>query len=290
MSSSQSKRQASSPAEKLPSTKKMTTLAAAPVPTKPSNQAKSPQANQAVQDPTKGSLIRFEVVGINEKSFYGTLSEIEIIYIWEKVLGRDKDEIFAMSYSRSLTRNFKVTFKLKAQVEAADLYPVAAFEYHRKKQDATSDDDYDVITCRFIGYLTVKPAEIGQFTRITVKTNDFTIEPQQIVAWLSKFGSVNAVHDYEKNSVGLRTDVLETEILLRRHIPEYLPIAGRKAQVSYPGIPKACNNCYTVGHMKRNCKSKKRDWIHRVAELRKSGEFEDELFGGWIAILDQMQA
>ena len=77
------------------------------------------------------------------------------------------------------------------------------------------------------------------------------------------------------------------EIVLARHIPEFLPIAGRKVQVSYPGIPKACNNCFQIGHLKRNCKAKKRNWLERVDELRKSGEFEDPMFGGWIAILDQ---
>jgi hypothetical protein len=246
-----------------------------------------PPAKQP-KDATSGSLFRFEVVGINDKKFYGSLTELEIVYVWEKVLGRSKDEIFAMSYNRSLTRNFKVTFKLAIQADPADIYPEPTFEFRRSRPDASEGEvDYDVIQCKILGYLTVKPAEIGQYTRVTVKTNDFAIEPKQITQWLAKFGSVNAIFDYEKNSVGLRTDVFETEILLRQHIPEHLPIAGRKVLVSYPGIPKSCNNCYQVGHLKRNCHSKKRDWLHRVAELRASGNFEDELFGGWIPILDQ---
>ncbi len=137
----------------------------------------------------------------------------------------------------------------------------------------------------------MKPAEIGQLTRVTVRTNDFAVDPSEILPWLAKFGSVNnANNDFEKNSVGLRTDVFETTLLLKKHIPEFLPIAGRKLQVFYPGIPKACNNCYQVGHMKRNCKAKKREWIDRVDEIRRSGEFEDELFGGWVSILEQIKA
>jgi hypothetical protein len=90
--------------------------------------------------------------------------------------------------------------------------------------------------------------------------------------------------------MGIRTDVFETSILLKEHVPEYLPVAGRKVQVAYPGIPKGCNNCFAVGHLKRNCKSKKVEWLDRVAELRASGRFEDDLFGGWIAILEQRRA
>jgi hypothetical protein len=32
---------------------------------------------------------------------------------------------------------------------------------------------------------------------------------------------------------------------------------------------------------------KKRDWLERVAEIRKAEGFDDSMFGGWIAILDR---
>lgn len=280
--SSNSKRQATSPAEKIPQNKKPMSL---------STQPSVPAAASKPVDPSKGSLIKIEVVAINDKVFYGTLSEVELVYIWEKILGRSKDEIFAMSYNRTLLRNFKVTFKLNFKAEPSEIYPEPTFVYHRKRPgtDDDDEDDFDVILCKFVGYDTVKPAEIGKLTRITVKTNDFSVEPESIIPWLAKFGSVSNHHDYEKNSVGLRTDVLETEIVLMRHIPEFLPIAGRKLQVSYPGIPKGCNNCYKTGHLKRNCKEKKVEWLDRVAGFKATGEFEDELFGGWIALLESQK-
>jgi hypothetical protein len=284
--STKSKRPANSPPEKIPTSKKTTMNVQIRKPQTSGSQ--SAPALTPAQDPTKGSLFKFEVVGINNKPFYGTLAEVEIIHIWEKILGRSQDEIFAMSYNRSLTRNFKVTFKLKSSAEPSDLYPEPTFEFHRLRTDAVdAEKDFDVITCKILGYLSAKPAEIGQYTRVTVKTNDFAIEPLQILPWLAKFGSVSSNFDYEKNSVGLRSDVFETELLLRKHIPEHLPIGGRKVLVHYPGIPKTCNNCYRVGHLKRNCRSTKRDWLERVAELRASGDFEDEMFEGWISILEQ---
>jgi hypothetical protein len=281
-----SKRQAVSPAEKLPQTKKTEIEMFGSRRTPPPAPTKQAQAQRPAKDPSKGSLIRFEVLEINGKQFFGSLSEIEIIYIWEKVLGRSKDEIFAMSYNRSLTRNFKVTFKLCEKVETFEIYPEATFEFHRAR-DSGNENDFDVLLCRFIGYSSVKPAEIGQLTRITVKTNDFTIEADQILPWLAKFGSVAAAGDYERNSVGVRSDVFETEILLKEHVPEYLPIAGRKALVNYPGIPRSCNNCYGTGHVKRSCKSRKKEWVQHVKEMRATGRFEDEIFGGWIAIIER---
>jgi hypothetical protein len=276
------KRQANSPAEKTSTIKRLSSV------TPPIMPPKKPAAAASVSTPeeeSEGSLFRFEVIGINDKTFYGSLSECEIIHIWEKVLGRSKEEIFAMSYSRSLTRNFKVTFKLNEKLMPVDIYPEQAFVYYRKSSPGSESDD--AIHCKIIGYSEVKPVELGQLTRITAKTNDFSVTPAEINAWLAKFGSVSVKYGYEVNSVGVRSDIFETEIVLAKHVPEFLPIAGRKIQISYPGIPRACNNCYQVGHMKRNCRLKKIDWLHRVAEIKKSGDFEDELFGGWIPILQR---
>jgi hypothetical protein len=276
---SSAKRLANSPAEKAPENKKIGSVSTPFVMTaKPSKQA------PPVEDPSNGSLIKFEILALNNSPFYGTISEVEILHIWEKVLGQSRTDIYAMTYSRSLKRNFKVTIKHVLKITPSELYPEPEFEYRRGKPDS---DEVDVFSCKLIGFSELKPAEIGQLTRITVKTNEFSVTASQIIPWLVKFGTLSSNHDLERNSLGLRTDVFQTEIVLRKHIPEFLPIAGRKVLVNYPGIPKSCNNCYQVGHLKRNCRLKKREWIDRVHELRSSGEFEDELFGGWIPILDQ---
>ena len=262
-----------------------------PVPV-PTSQAGTSSSASSVSAATaaSGSIFKFEVIGINDKIFYGSLAECEIIHIWEKVLGRSRDEIFGMSYDRSLTRNFRVTFKLNATIEPCNVYPEAHFVYYRKSAAPANegDEDSDAIHCKILGFDSVKPVELGTLTRITVKSNNFAVPAEDIVQWLSKFGSVSANFDFERNSLGLRSDVFETEIVLNRHVPEFLPIAGRKVQVAYPGIPRACNNCYETGHLKRNCKSKKKTWLQRVADIRKNGEFDDSMFGGWIGILENL--
>jgi hypothetical protein len=80
-----SKRAANSPAEKAPENKRSVAVPVA-----------LPKEVMSVKpkDPTKGSLVKFEVVSINNAPFYGTLAEIEILHIWEKVLGRCRSEIY----------------------------------------------------------------------------------------------------------------------------------------------------------------------------------------------------
>jgi hypothetical protein len=73
---SSTKRQANSPAEKAPGTKK-TPIFTTP-PARMTTIKKTPV--QTFQDLANGSLIKFEVLAINGKPFYGSLAEAEIIH------------------------------------------------------------------------------------------------------------------------------------------------------------------------------------------------------------------
>lgn len=71
------------------------------------------------------------------------------------------------------------------------------------------------------------------------------------------------------------------ELKLEKHIPEYLPMYGRKIRIFYAGMPKQCNNCLEQGHIKSECESEKKDWFSYIEELISSGEYHIDLFGDW---------
>jgi len=73
---------------------------------------------------------------------------------------------------------------------------------------------------------------------------------------------------------------------LKSHIPEILPIAGRRIHVSYPGQLKQCKRCFGQGHVNATCTSPQRiDWLEYVSSLLKSGKFDEHLFDGWMTSL-----
>jgi len=260
-----------SPTSQLPSEKKyiMPTFVTVP----------DPQIN--------GTRVIIDTIGINEDLFYGSLTEAEQVFVWEKVLHRSMDEVFGMTQKRSLKRHFRFTFILNHVIDLKDIYSKADFVFRRFHVNAKSEEEYDSIHCTIVGYNIPKPVELGSFTRITATTSDFKVSANEILPWLALYGSVSTKFDYVKNSVGVRTDVIETEIRLMKHIPEYLPVAGKKIQIGYPGIPRMCIKCWGVDHLKRNCRAKKVEWIDHVAAMRATGAFSDPMFGSWIAILDQ---
>jgi len=61
------------------------------------------------------------------------------------------------------------------------------------------------------------------------------------------------------DSDGIGTDDWTLQVKLNQHIPELLPINGRRSLVYYPGIPKQCKNCYETGHIAPVCQNTKED-------------------------------
>ncbi len=80
--------------------------------------------------------------------------------------------------------------------------------------------------------------------------------------------------------------VFETEIALKRHV-EYLPMYGQKTQVNYPGIPRMRNHFYIVGHLRRDCNNKKKDWIEFIIGLIEEEDISIDMVGSWKAAINR---
>jgi len=81
----------------------------------------------------------------------------------------------------------------------------------------------------------------------------------------------------------IATDDYEIDVKLDNHIPEILPMNGKRVHVTYPGQPKLCRTCLCQGHIAKDCADlEKTDFLDYVARLLKSGLFKEELFGSWI--------
>jgi hypothetical protein len=248
--------------------------------------ATSPVENMAKKEKAKAlgpifeadqeTIVRIELETINGKPFLGQTTDDEILYIWVRVFNRQKDELYGISSTKTLTRNVRATFKLKKPIKLTDLYASGSFSYEK----FVDENNKDVITGRIVGYGAMKPAEIGDLVKVTVRLG--WVEPAGVLQWMKQFGIIaSKTSDYQTNpATGLKTDVFETELVLKHHISEYLPIYGQKAQVFYPGIPRVCNRCYKAGHLRRDCQNTKKDWVQYIVELLDNG-LSPELIGSW---------
>lgn len=232
-------------------------------------------------------LLKIELETINGKPYFGTVTDDELVYIWVKVFNRKYEELFGVTSTKTLTRNVRATFKLKspirAEVQAAIDGP--NFTYEKFPDDGQSE----VITGRILGFGSQKPAEIGELIKVSVKTN-FGVEAAGVLNWLKLYGTISSSdHNFANvNNTTLRSDLFVAEIVLKKHIEEYLPMYGQKVQVNYPGIPRMCNRCYVAGHLRRECNNPKREWLAYVSELVESG-INTELIGSWKSAIKRWQ-
>ncbi len=222
------------------------------------------------------TLVKIEFISLNGKPFYGQVTDDELLYIWVSVFGRKLEELFGTTSSKSLTRHVRAIFKLKTPTKLTEIADGPEFSYEKFLDDGASE----TITGKILGFNAVKPAELGDLVKVTIKTN-FGVEAAGLIRWLKLYGIPTAQYHYQVNPhTGLKTDVFEAEIILKRHIEEFLPIFGQKAIVSYPGMPKQCNRCYNVGHLRRDCNNPKKDWVEYIASFL-CGDFDKELIGTW---------
>jgi hypothetical protein len=244
----------------------------------------SPRENMAKKStiqyqPELNTIVKIEFESINGKSFYGQATDDELLYIWVEVFKRKRDELFGVISTKTLNRNVRATFKLHAPVKLGELLKSDNGQFSYEK--VLNDGSKEVVTARILGFGAIKPAELGELTKISVKTN-FGVESAGVLAWLKLFGTVSNVYDFKTNpNTGLKTDVFETEILLKSHVYEYLPMFGQKVQIHYAGIPKMCNRCYVVGHIRKECNNRKKDWVQFIIQLVESEGFSQELIGDW---------
>ncbi len=114
-------------------------------------------------------------------------------------------------------------------------------------------------------------AKIGDLVTVCVNRTTLEFTDEQISAWLEHYGKIEGEFIYVFDKLGYATDSLEVEVKLKKHIPEYLPMYGRKVRIFYLGMKRQCNNCLEIGHWKTECENESKDWFSFIEELMESG-------------------
>jgi len=221
-------------------------------------------------------LVKIELITINDKPYFGQATDDELLYIWVNVFNRSKDELYGVFSTKSLTRNVRATFRLNKPTKLHEIYKSEVFTYEKFLEDNKTE----IISGRIIGFNSKKAVELGQKVNIQVRTN-FGVEVEGVVNWIKLYGLVHNADFIKNPETGLMTEIVRVEVVLKEHVPEYLPMYGQKCQVMYPGIPRLCNNCYTFDHYRRDCNNRSRDWIEYVIQLTKDQRISHEYIGTW---------
>jgi hypothetical protein len=84
----------------------------------------------------------------------------------------------------------------------------------------------------------------------------------------------------DEDNIGF--DSYSIDVKLKRHIPDVLPIRGKRVRLTYPGIPAFCNRCWRIGHSHWDCQRNKCNWLEFVEDFYNNREVTDDMLGSWV--------
>lgn len=243
-------------------------------------------------DKGRTNLVQIEFLSFNGQNFNITLTRSEILYVWSDILGVDKNMVYGVSMKKPPNKGLIASLKLKQEVQIDSLFQRADFSYNRGERK--EDGSFDIITGRILGLRNPPPSKRdGQqepqtpgFTRVNIYGLDFEIDQEKVRKWMEVFGEILEFDEImDRELPELATGDISVKMKLKRQIPCFLPMYGKRIRVAYRGMSSICSNCFAVGHFRKDCRNDRVQWLDYVKNLRSTGRFEDELFGRWIGIL-----
>jgi hypothetical protein len=195
--------------------------------------------------------------------------------LWQQVSGLSFDVVFGVAIIKTKTRGVGVNFKLKEPIEL-DISKFNSFSFQ------SGSDVYKGKQFEEQG----PPPSLGEPILVNVNRTGWHLEDNQIVEWLSLFGTLDSKIEYKDyESLPVKMDSLSVMMRLRKHIPGTLPAYGKRMYVSYRGQPRQCGKCMELGHIRSDCNGEKMEWSTYVKALFKSGYIGVNLLGKWSELL-----
>lgn len=227
-------------------------------------------------DGTKVKSVSYNIETRNGETFRGAIDRPLAKKLWENGLNLDGNLIYGIALNQSTDRPFVMDFELHKEInmdECPDSYKVklGGVEYAGNK---------------FVPK--PRPPELGEIVTITFKKTRFKITPAQAQTWISKFGVVVERADFKNASdlPSVKSDDIEIQAKLRKHVPGLLPAYGRKVMVMYPGQPIICGKCFHLGHVRKSCENSAVEWKAYVKLFAEEAFVSEEMLGDWIKLVN----
>jgi hypothetical protein len=244
-----------------------------------------------------------DVLKRNGQDFKGTMKRTEaFLSIFVGALGFDKDEFDGaiLGFKGNPTVMFKTKNKFNIDERFAAL---ATFSYVKRVKTGTGEIETHTYECSIRGVRIPGSGESSsslgassRYTWVKIEGAEYQIPPAMIKKWLLQYGDLmtdlseeleelEVSSDEEKElykGLEMPTGVYSVQMLIKKPIPQFLPMDGKRIKVYHRGIKKMCQNCFSRGHYRTNCLQERVDWMAYVDYFILESGFEEEMSGKWI--------
>jgi len=222
-----------------------------------------------------------DVMKRNGQDFKGTLKRAEaFLSIFIGALGFPKEEFDGaiLGFKGNPTVMFKTKSKFNIDERFAGL---ATFNYSKNVKTETGEVQTHTYECSIRGVRV--PGEgaaraNSRYTWVKIEGAEYQVPPAMIKKWLLQYGDLmtdlseeleelEVSSDEEKElytGTEMPTGVYSVQMLIKKPIPQFLPMDGKRIKVYHRGIKRICQNCFCSGHYRVNCSQERVDWMAYV--------------------------
>ena len=239
--------------------------------------------------------ILVEILGLNGSPFRGSFNRSDGLFVYDEVLKLSDELLHGVSVT--FKRNPMIRFKLTDMINIDDLGEREDFSYNWGKPKA--DGSYDIINGRILGIrkrgASLNPSTFDPIdqplTKVSLFGCDFGFSRDMLVQWMGAFGTVldEPLEIVDESIRGKGTGDFTINLKLKKNIPQFLPINGKKVRVSYRGMKRLCNSCFEPGHERRDCKAERILWIDYVVAFIEITKFPSDWYGRWANVAENVR-
>ena len=237
-----------------------------------------------------------ELLTLDDQPFRGTVTIKEAVSsIFVEKLGFQKTDLqsLVIGYSGGPI----VTYKLSMQFNIDTLKAIQHFEMERRMM-VRNEERISIVKCKIRGIRTEWDEQEEGYVDsglrwVKVEGCEFRIDKEQIIEWLSYFGEVKSdvtedtVEDPDsEDDIRYGNGIYSVRMKIRRDLPQFMPMFGKRVRLYYRGIVKRCTNCFDP-HRRKLCKNEKVQWSEYVRGFAENfPEIPRALYGKWEKMLD----
>jgi len=224
----------------------------------------------------KTAGVIYKVTTKNGAPFTDGLNHVQGYQVWTEKIKIPDSFLYGIALVQTKGKPFLFDYRLNCMIEEEKI--------PKEFKITLGEHEYELT------YLPQQspPASIGDEVVVTVKRTRWNLSPDQVTEWLSKYGDIVKVPEFEE-APGLknfRTDDIRCVLKLRKHIPNLLPAFGRRMNVTYPGQPTQCGKCFQIGHFRASCSNDQVDWLKDYVKGFYASNFvTSKMLGRWFELL-----
>jgi len=244
-----------------------------------------------------------DILTRNGEPFKGSIEPKEALTkIFVKAPGFKPEELHGIT--PGYKGNPTVLFRMKEPFNIDErLQGKSKFEYEKKVEREDGSTTTIKIGCGIKGIRERDPANqanmSSRFTYVKIEGAEYQLKEEDVMKWLSNYGTLmseitedqiklefsDSEEEEEFQEIVSHTGIYSVKMALRRQIPQFLPMGGKRIKIYYRGIKKMCRKCYKTGHLWNDCKNRQREWLEYVDEFLLNHTLEEQLYGNWIKLV-----